>query len=125
VQLETDAGLRLVSPAPERTTHSLAVHPAQLYSALDGLLLTLLLLAFDPLKRRDGETFALLLSVHAVSRFLLEIVRIDEPSVFGTGLSISQNISIGMLAAGIGLFVYLERHEAPRRKGATLGGAMV
>jgi hypothetical protein len=43
---------------------------------------------------------------------LLEIVRIDEPSVFGTGLSISQNISIGLLAAGVGLFIYLERRPA-------------
>lgn len=109
LRLQTDAGLRVVAPLPGLTVHSRPVHPAQLYAAVDALLLTLLLLAFDPLKRRAGETFALLLSVHAVSRFLLEIVRIDEPSVFGTGLSISQNISVAMLATGVGLFIYLER----------------
>lgn len=101
-----------LEPMAGTTAHSRPVHPAQLYAAFDALLLTLLLLAFDPLKRRDGETFALLLCVHAISRFLLEIVRIDEPSVFGTGLSISQNISIGLLAAGVGLFIYLERRPA-------------
>lgn len=109
LSLQTDAGSRSIAPLPGLTAHSRPTHPAQLYAAFDALLLTLLLLAFDPLKRRAGETFALLLSVHAVSRFLLEIVRIDEPSVFGTGLSISQNISVAMLLAGVGLFVYLER----------------
>lgn len=118
LRLQTDAGLRSMAPLPGLMEHSRPTHPAQLYAALDGLLLTLLLLAFDPLKRREGETFALLLSVHAVSRFLLEIVRIDEPSVFGTGLSISQNISVAMLATGVGLFIYLERRPAGPMKRA-------
>lgn len=75
------------------------VHPAQLYSAFDALLLCGLLLAYYPFRRRDGEVIALGLTLHAITRYLLEVIRIDEPSVFGTGLSISQTISVGMLVA--------------------------
>jgi phosphatidylglycerol---prolipoprotein diacylglyceryl transferase len=83
------------------------VHPAQLYSLFDALLLCSLLLIYEPFKRRDGELTALVLTLHPVSRFLLEIIRVDESPVFGTGMSISQNISIAVFAIGVGLWVYL------------------
>jgi prolipoprotein diacylglyceryltransferase len=61
------------------------------------------------LRRRDGETIALLLTIHPITRFLLEIIRTDEPAVFGTGMSISQNISILLLACGLALWWYLSK----------------
>jgi phosphatidylglycerol:prolipoprotein diacylglycerol transferase len=94
------------APIPER---SRPVHPTQLYSAIDAGLLGWLLWALYPFRRRDGELIALLLTIHPVTRFLLEIIRTDEPSVFGTGLSISQNISILLLAAGVGIWWYISR----------------
>jgi phosphatidylglycerol:prolipoprotein diacylglycerol transferase len=99
-------------PAPKRVTlsapeRSLPIHPAQLYSAVDALLLCLFLLAYYPYRRRDGEVFALMVTIHPIARFLQEIIRIDEKAVFNTGLSISQNISLLMLAAAIGLWIYL------------------
>lgn len=96
--------------APEK---SLPIHPAQLYSAVDALLLCAFLLAYYPYRRRDGEVFALLVTIHPIARFLQEIVRIDEQAVFNTGLSISQNISLAMLVGAIGLWIYLLRQ--PRR----------
>lgn len=89
-----------------------AVHPAQLYSFIDGALLCFFLLAYEPYKRRDGELTAWVLTIHPVARFLLEIVRVDESPVFHTGLSISQNISIALFVAGIGLWIYLLRRPA-------------
>jgi phosphatidylglycerol:prolipoprotein diacylglycerol transferase len=77
------------------------IHPAQLYSAVDAFLLCLFLLAYDPYRRREGELTALLLTLHPISRFLLEIIRIDESAVFGTKMSISQNISIGILVGAV------------------------
>lgn len=109
VQLRTDRGVRSVGVIPGLTQHSLPTHPAQLYAAIDGFLGMLLLLAFTPLARRDGETFALLLTIHPISRFLLEQIRIDEPGMFGTSLSISQHISILLLIAAVGLWIYIER----------------
>ena len=68
-----------------------------------------LLWSFYPFRRRDGEVLALLLTIHPVTRFLLEIIRTDEPAVFGTGMSISQNISVLLFAAGIALWWWLSR----------------
>jgi phosphatidylglycerol:prolipoprotein diacylglycerol transferase len=68
-----------------------------------------LLWSYYPFRRRDGELLALLLTIHPVTRFLLEVIRTDEPAVFGTGMSISQNISIVLFACGVGLMLMLSR----------------
>ena len=68
---------------------------------------------YYPFRRRDGEVIALLLTIHPISRFLLEIIRTDEPAVWGTGLSISQNISLLILVLAAGLWFYILRQ--PRR----------
>jgi len=100
-------------PEPKRWTltamepRSRPVHPAQLYSLIDALLLCGFLLAFEPYKRWEGELTALVLTIHPISRFLLEIIRVDESAVFNTGLSISQNISIAIFAGGVALWIYL------------------
>ncbi|HEX7449006.1 MAG TPA: prolipoprotein diacylglyceryl transferase family protein [Pirellulales bacterium] len=86
---------------------SLPIHPAQVYSAMDAVLLCLFLLAYAPYRQHDGEVFAWMITLHPISRFLQEVIRVDEASVFGTGLSISQNISILMLIAALGLWWHL------------------
>ena len=91
---------------------SAAVHPTQIYSSINALLLCLLLLAYDPFRRRDGALFALMISLYPITRFLLEIIRTDESAVFGTTLSISQNVSIGLLACAAGLWFYVLRQPA-------------
>ncbi|HEY2895151.1 MAG TPA: prolipoprotein diacylglyceryl transferase family protein [Pirellulales bacterium] len=87
--------------------YSRPVHPTQLYSLIDALLLCFLLLAYEPYKRVDGELTAIVLTIHPISRFLLEIIRVDEASVFNTGMSISQNISIAVFLGGLALWAYL------------------
>ena len=79
-------------------TASLPLHPTQLYSALDGLVLLVLLTAYYPLRRRDGEVMGLLMVAYPVTRFLIEYLRNDEPAFFA-GLTISQTISVGLLLA--------------------------
>jgi len=96
-------------PAVEPPPRSLPVHPTQLYSSINALLTCLLLLAWSPLRRRDGELLALLLSVYPVTRFIMEIIRTDESAVFGTGLSISQNVSLLLLLCAVGLWFYVLR----------------
>lgn len=92
---------------------SLPVHPAQLYSAITAALIGWVLWSYYPLRRRDGQVIGLMLALYPVSRFLEEMIRTDEPAVFGTGLSISQNISLAVFVAGIGLLYYLSKQ--PRR----------
>ncbi len=90
------------------------IHPTQLYSAINALLLCLLLLAYDPFCKRDGQLFAVMLTIYPITRFLLEIIRTDESGVFGTELSISQNGSLLVLAGVAALWYYLRRHPAER-----------
>jgi len=101
---------------------SLPVHPAQLYAALDAAILAGLAVAFTPVARRDGEVFALVLTLHPISRILLEAIRIDEAPALGTPLSISQLISLVMLTAAGLLWWWLSRQPV-RGHAATLGGS--
>ncbi len=83
------------------------IHPTQLYSSLDGLLICGFLLAYYPYRRRDGEVFAWLLTIYPVTRFLIERIRDDEGAVRGTGLTISQNVSLVCLAIAAAMWIYL------------------
>lgn len=93
--------------------HSLPVHPTQLYSALDGLILCGLLLASFPLRRRDGEVMALLLISYPITRFLIERLRDDEGAIFA-GMTISQNGSVLLLLVGLAFWAILLRKPATR-----------
>ncbi len=110
VRLELSGGHRVVAIRPiAPPQRSRPVHPTQIYSAIDAGLLGWLLWSFFPFRRRDGQCIALLLTIHPITRFLLEVIRTDEPEVFNTGLSISQNISIVLLACAAAIWWYISR----------------
>jgi phosphatidylglycerol---prolipoprotein diacylglyceryl transferase len=88
---------------------SLPVHPAQVYSSITAGLLAWVLWSYYPLRRRDGQVTALMITLYPIARFFEEMIRVDEPSVFGTGLSISQNVSVILLLAAIGMWIWLAR----------------
>lgn len=92
---------------------SLPIHPTQLYSVADGLILMGLLLAYAPVRRRDGEVMALLMVTYPVTRFFIEHLRGDE-SALATGMTISQNISIGLLVCGLAFWAWLSRRPRER-----------
>jgi phosphatidylglycerol:prolipoprotein diacylglycerol transferase len=106
-----DGGVRTLA-AIDPPPRSRPVHPVQLYSSIDAGLLAWLLWSYYPFRRREGEVTALMLTVHPVSRFLQEIVRVDESAIFGTGMTIAQNVSLALLAAAALLWVYLLRKPA-------------
>ena len=88
---------------------SLAVHPTQLYSTIDALILCFLLLVYDRFRRRDGVLTALMLTVYPITRFLIERIRTDEGDFWKTGLHISQDISLLLLVVAVGLWFYVLR----------------
>ena len=92
---------------------SLPVHPTQLYSVVDGLLIMSLLLAYFPLRKRDGQVMALLMMTYPITRLLIEYLRSDE-LVFFAGMTISQNISIVLLACGALFWYFLSTQPAER-----------
>jgi prolipoprotein diacylglyceryltransferase len=87
---------------------TIGLHPTQIYESFGCLLIFLLLLAYEPLERRHGELMILLMFAYAVQRFLLEMIRIDNPPML-MGMTFSQNISILMLLGGMMLIVLLLR----------------
>lgn len=96
---------------PAHTAH---VHPTQLYSAIDALVLCLFLLAYDPFRRRNGELVALLLTLYPINRILMEIIRTDEPKVWITDLTIGQVVSVLLLVLATGLWIFILRKPADR-----------
>ena len=109
LHIELEARPAVDIPAAEPPPRSLPVHPTQVYSSISAFLICLLLLAWSPHRRHDGELLALLLSVYPIVRFIMEIIRTDESSVFGTGLSISQNVSLLLLLCAVALWIYILR----------------
>lgn len=93
---------------PTNALHTLPLHPTQLYSTIDGLILMGLLNAFYPLRRRDGEVMGLLMICYPITRFLIEHLRNDE-GTFWAGMTISQTISIGLFVGGLVYWSFLLR----------------
>jgi len=114
LELRTADGRTMTLPAVEPPPRTLPVHPAQIYSAIDAALLAWLLWSFYPYRTRDGQVMALMITLHPISRFLLEWIRVDESAVFGTNFSISQNLSFVMLAVALGLWAWIERGPAKK-----------
>ncbi|MBQ8363254.1 MAG: prolipoprotein diacylglyceryl transferase, partial [Thermoguttaceae bacterium] len=92
-------------PAPSTAR---PVHPTQLYSSATAFLLCLVLLGIARVVKRDGLVFAFLLILYPINRFCLELIRVDEESFLGTGLTVSQCVSLGLLTVGLALFAYLK-----------------
>ncbi|MHC4598897.1 MAG: prolipoprotein diacylglyceryl transferase [Planctomycetota bacterium] len=90
---------------------SLPIHPTQLYSSLAAIFLFILVsLYFRHTKRRrvPGEVFLLFATLYPIARFILETMREDTNPVFGTGLTISQNVSFAIFLVSLPLFVYTQ-----------------
>jgi phosphatidylglycerol:prolipoprotein diacylglycerol transferase len=99
----------LLPGAADGASWSLPIHPAQLYAAIDAALLAAVAIAWTPLARRDGEVFAVVLTLHPVSRILLERIRVDEAPALGTPFSISELVSLVLLLAAALLWGYILR----------------
>ncbi|QEL18114.1 prolipoprotein diacylglyceryl transferase family protein [Limnoglobus roseus] len=93
------------------TPRTVTFFPTQLYETISMVLLTLLLLAYQPFRRHDGQVIVLLMLGYAVHRFLNEAIRIEPTYRFG--LTLSQWISILIFAIGVLLEVYL-RYTQPK-----------
>ena len=114
LRLETDSGKQIVIPPVSIPDRSLPVHPAQLYASVNALVIGLFLLACSPFCRWPGQLFALMLTLYAVTRFLLEIIRTDEPGLGPLDLSISQYISM-LILIGVGIFWFIQTRRLPQK----------
>ena len=100
---------------------SLPLHPTQLYSVMNAFVLAFLTAMCFRHRRCDGAVLALALIVYPFTRIVIETLRGDEMGQFGTGLTISQLLSCGVMAVGIGLGAWCWAF-APKRPGLAGNG---
>jgi phosphatidylglycerol---prolipoprotein diacylglyceryl transferase len=99
---------------PAFTPWTIGLHPTQLYESISMALLFALLMAYYPFRRHDGEVMVLFMVGYAVHRFLDEILRADtDPVAFH--MTLSQNVSVLMLAAALILGLILWRKPVQYR----------
>jgi len=93
---------------------SLRVHPTQIYESVASLAIAAVcLLWVHPRKRYDGQVFVAFLALYAALRFLIEILRRDDRGgIFG--LSTSQLIGVGLVAAAAGIHMTLGKVRVSR-----------
>jgi len=90
---------------------ALPVHPTQLYSVLALGLLAWLLSALYWRRRFDGQVICTLLFIEPPTRFVLELLRADNP-VDTAGFTISQFLSLCLSAVGLLGLLWLRRLPA-------------
>lgn len=93
---------------PPFTPRTVGLYPTQLYETISMVLLILLLLAYYPFRRHDGQLMVLCMVGYSVHRFINESLRI-EPTIGGTILTLSQWGSVLIFAAAVGMEIYLRR----------------
>jgi phosphatidylglycerol:prolipoprotein diacylglycerol transferase len=83
---------------------SLYLHPSQLYSSFNALMLAFLTHSYFRYRHKNGAVLALTLLTYPMTRFVIEFLRGDELGQFHSTLTISQWVSLGMFSFGL---VYL------------------
>ena len=81
---------------------NLSLHPTQIYSAINALVLAWLTASYYKHRSGDGAVVALGLMTYSISRTCIEILRGDELGQFGTAFTISQLISFAVFMLGAG-----------------------
>jgi len=84
-----------------------ALHPTQLYSSVNGLILFLFLLILKRHKSFQGQLFWTYVLLYGVSRSIIEIFRGDERGMIVEGL-VSTSQFIGLLMAGAAVAMLLK-----------------
>lgn len=83
---------------------SMALHPSQIYSSINALILAFLTATYFRYRQRDGAVLALGMLTYPITRFAIEYLRGDEMGQYGTGFTISQLVSLGLFLGG---WIYL------------------
>ncbi|MCC9607442.1 prolipoprotein diacylglyceryl transferase [Blastopirellula sp. JC732] len=107
LQKSDDTLVRILMPNASKW--SLPVHPTQIYASLNALILFFFAAYYYPTRKHDGEVIAISLGIYSITRYLLELIRTDELSFAGTGLTISQNVSIVIFALALVALLYIRR----------------
>lgn len=77
------------------------VHPTFLYESVWNLCVFFFLLWFSKRKKFKGQVFLLYLGLYGFGRFFIEGLRADSLMLFGTGIAVSQALSLILVLASV------------------------
>ncbi len=98
------------------------VHPTFLYESLWNLGLLMFMLWYRKRKKFDGEMLWIYLVGYGLGRFWIEGLRTDQLILFGTGIAVSQGLSLILVLASVGVLIYHYRRLFKRQKEKTSDG---
>jgi phosphatidylglycerol:prolipoprotein diacylglycerol transferase len=89
------------------------LHPTQIYSSLNGLLIFAVLVGLRRLKRFEGQIFWTYVLLYGVSRSIIEFFRGDDRGTLVSAMiSTSQIIGVAMAAIAIAMLIMLRPRNA-------------
>ena len=101
----------------ENGVEYIQVHPSFLYESLWNVGVLLFMLWYRKRKKFDGEMLLIYFTGYGIGRAWIEGLRTDSLLVPGTGLAVSQLLSIVLAAVSLAILFYRHRQEAKKREG--------
>ena len=93
----------------ENGVEFIQVHPTFLYESCWNLCLLIFMLWFRKYKKYDGRMFWIYLLGYGTGRFWIESLRTDQLILFGTGLPVSQALSLVLILVAAGNLIWRGR----------------
>ena len=93
----------------ENGVEFIQVHPTFLYESCWNLCLLIFMLWFRKYKKYDGQMFWIYLLGYGTGRFWIESLRSDQLILFGTGLPVSQALSLVLILVAAGNLIWRGR----------------
>ena len=106
----------------ENGVEYIQVHPTFLYESLWNLGLLMFMLWYRKRKKFDGEMLWIYLVGYGLGRFWIEGLRTDQLILFGTGIAVSQGLSLILVMASVGVLIYHYCRLFKRQKEKTSDG---
>ena len=94
------------------------VHPTFLYESLWNFGLLMFMLWFRKRKTFTGEMLCIYLAGYGIGRTWIEGLRTDSLLIPGTGIAVSQALSVVLATVSLVVLVYHRRKAFAQRKGA-------
>ena len=96
----------------ENGVEFIQVHPTFLYESCWNLCLLLFMLWFRKKKQYDGQMLWIYLCGYGLGRFWIESLRTDQLILFGTGLPVSQALSLVLILVAAGNLIWHSRNDS-------------
>lgn len=95
----------------ENGVEYIQVHPTFLYESVWNLGVLILLWNYRKHKKFEGEIFWLYFVLYGLGRLWIEGMRTDQLMLFGTGLAVSQVLSLVMIFVGTGVIIWKRKQQ--------------